>query len=193
MDNFELFFQFKGAESIIGFSYFLGMIILVGEFMLLITMNELYYTKGPFVTKIKFKYQISKTVAMQRAKMLTDQNIIQSRFTSNYILIKFRSSIIHFLTKGNIYTQRIILYLDEDNNQIYCESRQLISSILLPILVIFNMSFSAIISKYPEELYFSIVKILVGILFGGGLYYYLRGKSDVISNLESKMNNGGQS
>ena len=62
MDNFELFFQFKGAESIIGFSYFLGMIILVGEFMLLITMNELYYTKGPFVTKIKFKYQISNIV-----------------------------------------------------------------------------------------------------------------------------------
>ena len=187
MDNFELFFQFRGIESILGFSVLLGITILAVEFCLLSVMSDVYYRKGPLLKRKRFKYSGSRVDVIRKLEILSNEGVIRSRVRSDYVLVKFRSSVVRFFVDGYIHTHRIILYFDENEKVILCEARRLVSTVLLPIIIVLNIAISPFISGYPEKLYFSIIKILASVVIAIGLYYLLRGNQNSVGDLEHEL------
>lgn len=192
MDNYELFLQYKGLRTVIGILVAFSGLGLFLELFLLERLSTKYFNFGPISSRKAFSNFLPREVLIQKIGLLSDRKIILSRMVGERIYIKFISSINNLLkNKGILYTQRIVLMVDEDRKTVICEVRGMYSSIILPVLIVINLSLFDVRSITEISIYEKISGLSMSILFGVFLFYYLRGRKDISDRVEKELEKVG--
>lgn len=188
MEGIEFYLQYKGLRTILGILFIGSGFGLFLELFLLEKLSKRYFLLGPVSKRKVFANYYPKELLEKKIGELSDRKIASSKIVGNHIFFKFVSSIRNIRkNEGILYTERLTLIVDEEDEAIICEVRKLYSSTIFPLLTVVILSESMFSSIAEVGFYEKIIGLSMTLLFGVFLFYYLRGRTDICDRIEEEL------